>query len=100
MMFKLRSGITNPITIHFMEKHGTSNVYTHKTFEPGKLYGFDEDDTLARKTLLEAETKLKQTPALMQILKDNDIAYELRKPTCNCQKSMFVVFHPIEEVKE
>lgn len=100
MMFKLKDGIENPITVRYMETHGASRVYTKKTFEPGKLYGFDEDDELARETLLKAETKVKQTQALMEILKDNNIEYKLQKPTCNCQKSMFVVFCPIEEVEE
>lgn len=100
MKFKLKDGIPNSITIRFMETHGTSQVYTHKTFEPGKVYGFEDNDDLARKTLLAATTKIKRREDLVDLFNRNNIEFQLIPPSCHCQKVPFMEFHPIEEVTE
>lgn len=100
MKFKLKDGIENSITVRYMEKHGTSSVYTSKTFEPGKVYGFDGDDEIAKETLLSYRAQVKKTDAVISLFAANGIKYTLKKPTCRCQKSPFVVFNPVTEVRD
>ena len=100
MKFKLREGITSAITVRYMETHGSSQVYTHKTFEPGKIYGFEDNDELAKTTLLKATTRVKKRQELADLFNENGIEFKLIKPSCHCQKVPFMEFCPIVEVEE
>lgn len=100
MKFKLKDGIENEITVRYMEKHGVSRVYTSKTFSPGKIYGFEGDDDLARETLLSYRARVKKTEQVVNMLETHGIKYEYKKPTCNCVKTGFVEFNPVEEVND
>lgn len=98
MRFKLKDGITDPMTIRFMEKNGSSRVYTHKTFEPNKEYEFDGEDEVLRSTLLNAVVRIKKQDKIIELFNENGIEYTLKKPTCKCQKVPFMEFKPVIEV--
>lgn len=98
MRFKLKDGITDVMTLRFMEKRGVNRVYTHKTFEPGEEYEFDGEDEVLRETLLKATVKIKKRDEMVRLLEENGIEYKLIKPTCRCQKVPFIEFNPVEEV--
>lgn len=100
MRFKLIDVVDAPITVSYMEKRGSSRVYTHKTFQPGKVYELDNEDDLARSTLLKAESTIVAKKALQDAFDKAGVEYRLKKPTCACQKKPFIVFHPVEEVTE
>ncbi len=100
MRFKLIDVVTTPITVQYMERHGSSNVYTHKTFEPGKVYELDTDDQTAKNTLLNAESTIVGKREMIDAFDAAGVEYRLKKPTCACQKKPFIVFHPVEEVTE
>ena len=100
MRFKLIDVVDTPLTISYMEKRGSSRVYTHKTFQPGKVYELDTDDELARDTLLKAESTIVGKKSMIEAFDEAGIEYRLKKPTCACQKKPVIVFHPVVEVTE
>lgn len=93
--YRLISAVDVPMNVDICWKKKGAIVYGFSRLIPGEEYDMP-DDPIHRQSLIDATAKVTYTKDFEDVLKRNNVDYQIVPPSCHCRKTPSIVFHNVE----